>query len=41
MKPPEPADEDEDQEEEKDFSVGGSSYVKLLTLTPAPALAGE
>ncbi|XP_051911869.1 focadhesin isoform X2 [Hippocampus zosterae] len=37
--PPEPAPEDEGEEEEKDFSVAGSSYVKLLTLTPPPALA--
>ncbi|XP_019714030.1 focadhesin isoform X2 [Hippocampus comes] len=39
VKPPEPAHEDEGEEEEKDFSVAGSSYVKLLTLTPSPALA--
>ncbi|XP_077355104.1 focadhesin isoform X2 [Festucalex cinctus] len=37
--PPEREDEEQDgMEEEKDLSVGGSSYVKLLTLTPAPAL---
>ncbi|KAM9833274.1 focadhesin isoform 2-T2 [Syngnathus typhle] len=39
--PPEQKDEDEEQagkDEEGDLSVTGSSYVKLLTLTPSPAL---
>ncbi|XP_077401098.1 focadhesin isoform X2 [Vanacampus margaritifer] len=43
VKPPEYEDEEqaekeEEEEEEEDLSVSGSSYVKLLTLTPSPAL---
>ncbi|KAM3590535.1 uncharacterized protein V6R79_011338 [Siganus canaliculatus] len=31
-------EQEEEEEEEKDLSVPGSSYVKLVALTPAPAL---
>ncbi|XP_061524967.1 focadhesin isoform X1 [Phycodurus eques] len=41
VEPPELEDDEQSgEEEEKDLSVMGSSYVKLLTLTPSPALPG-
>ncbi|XP_061664812.1 focadhesin isoform X2 [Syngnathoides biaculeatus] len=41
VEPPELEDDEQaGEEEEKDLSVTGSSYVKLLTLTPSPAFPG-
>lgn len=34
-------DEKENEEEEKDLSIPGSSYAKLMTLTPASVLPGK
>lgn len=33
--------EDEDEEKEEDIFVPGSSYIKLLSLTPASVLGGK